>query len=164
VSAVVRHLFGKRVTFALRAAIVFSFNMTPHPRISRSLYRPLMITVCDQIWNSTPLCPRRQVEWFTTIGNRQDSVTSYWELQRQVVHSRPHRSVIQFDCILRVAHLIPVFGEVFVPRPDLYTRRAFDGRASVVPSQSPTPPHPQISVPHSTLLKLSMSYPYRLCY
>jgi hypothetical protein len=65
--------------------------------------------------------PCALVEWFSVVGNSPNSVTGYWVLKPEVRHGKPSRSVIHLDCILRGAHLMPVFGEGFVARQLNYT-------------------------------------------
>lgn len=66
--------------------------------------------------------PCALVEWYSTVGSRPDSVTNYWLLEKEIVGGKLHRSVIHLDCILRGAHLAPVFADRLAPLRLNYTR------------------------------------------
>lgn len=60
--------------------------------------------------------PSALVQWFTHIGEEPDNLTGMWMVQaEQSTDGSPVVSVIHTDCILRGAHLIPIFGRDFVP-------------------------------------------------
>lgn len=65
--------------------------------------------------------PCALVDWFQRDGDTRDEVTGMWKLRPRMVRGVRHRSVIHLDCVLRGAHLLPVFGEGFVPRKLNYT-------------------------------------------
>ena len=60
--------------------------------------------------------PCALVQWFRHVSEEPDNLTGMWMVE--VDRSRdglPVISVIHTDCILRGAHLIPIFGKDFVP-------------------------------------------------
>lgn len=65
--------------------------------------------------------PCALVEWYTIDGTTPDSTTGYWILKPKVARGQRVQSVIHLDCIMRGAHLMPVFGDEFVPRTIDYT-------------------------------------------
>jgi hypothetical protein len=67
--------------------------------------------------------PCALVEWYSTVGSHPDPVTGYWKLQKCRVGTLRNleRSVIHLDCILRGAHLVPVFDTFWVPLGLNYT-------------------------------------------
>jgi hypothetical protein len=56
------------------------------------------------------------VEWFVPVGDKPCEDTGMWivgpDLER---NGQRVTSVIHIDCILRGAHLLPVFGDEFIP-------------------------------------------------
>jgi hypothetical protein len=61
--------------------------------------------------------PCALVQWFRHVGEESDDLTGMWmvEVDRST-NGLPVISIIHTDCILRGAHLIPVFGKDFVPK------------------------------------------------
>lgn len=67
------------------------------------------------------------VHWFGRVGNEPDASTGMWIVspeyfddpapvnRRQPVPRHPTVSIISVDSILRAAHLIPVYGNAFIP-------------------------------------------------
>jgi hypothetical protein len=61
--------------------------------------------------------PCALVQWFEIVGNEPDQDVGMW-MVKPVYTSNNQRltSVVHLDCALRGAHLLPVFGDRFVPR------------------------------------------------
>jgi len=60
--------------------------------------------------------PCALVEWFLVVGDQPDDLTGLWVVEPDVDESgRRATSVIHLDSIVRAAHLLPVFGEGFIP-------------------------------------------------
>lgn len=64
--------------------------------------------------------PCALVEWFVKAQTTRDADTGLWMVKPDLrgVHKRPFMSVIHLDCLLRGAHLMPVFGPQFKLMPD----------------------------------------------
>jgi len=61
--------------------------------------------------------PCALVHWYTRFQEQPDSDTQLWIVQPEVNPTgAPVTSIIHLDCIIRAAHLVPVFGEDFVPK------------------------------------------------
>jgi hypothetical protein len=55
--------------------------------------------------------------WFCRIGNGPDEDTGMWMVEPEVGNNGERLcSVIHIDCIVRAAHLIPVYGDAPIPR------------------------------------------------
>jgi hypothetical protein len=59
--------------------------------------------------------PCALVQWYTKIGGEPNSITGMWVVEREMKDGEPVVSVIHLDCIMRAAHLIPVYGDGFIP-------------------------------------------------
>jgi hypothetical protein len=60
--------------------------------------------------------PSALVQWFTHVSEEPDDMTGMWMVQpEQLEDGSPVISVIHTDCILHGAHLIPIFGQDFIP-------------------------------------------------
>jgi hypothetical protein len=59
--------------------------------------------------------PCAVVRWFTQVGEEPDEDTGMWIVEPECDQGDPVISVIHLDCILRAAHLIPVYGNCFIP-------------------------------------------------
>ncbi len=70
--------------------------------------------------------PCALVEWFTTVGDEPDNVTGMWIVEPDF-NADGSRSceIIHTDCIIRSAHLIPIYGSAFLP-PGFHFSDAFD--------------------------------------
>ena len=56
------------------------------------------------------------VHWFSRISEEPDEDTGMWMVTPDFDHSgNPILAVIHIDCIFCVAHLIPIFGNSFIP-------------------------------------------------
>ncbi len=56
------------------------------------------------------------VHWFSRISEEPDEDTGMWMVTPDFDHSgNPILAVIHIDCIFRAAHLIPIFGNSFIP-------------------------------------------------
>lgn len=56
--------------------------------------------------------PCALVEWFNKALSDRDTDTGFWVVEPDLrgVHKQPFMSVVHLDCLLRAAHLMPVFG------------------------------------------------------
>ena len=53
---------------------------------------------------------------FTRVGEEPDDLTGMWMVQAEVSEDgSPVVSIIHTECILRGAHLIPIFGQDLIP-------------------------------------------------
>ncbi|KAI0287323.1 hypothetical protein BC826DRAFT_917322, partial [Russula brevipes] len=60
--------------------------------------------------------PCALVQWFTHLSEEPDELTGMWMVQAdRFADGSPVISVIHTDCIIRGAHLIPIFGKDFIP-------------------------------------------------
>ncbi|PSR75831.1 hypothetical protein PHLCEN_2v8863 [Hermanssonia centrifuga] len=60
--------------------------------------------------------PCALVEWFSLCGNERDPITGMWVVEPDLNDCGQREvSVLHLDAIVRNAHLIPVFGETFLP-------------------------------------------------
>lgn len=56
------------------------------------------------------------MEWFERITDTSEEETGMWLVQPELtLHNTRHASVIHLDTVLRGAHLLPYFGDKFVP-------------------------------------------------
>jgi hypothetical protein len=55
------------------------------------------------------------VNWFSRMGRSRDSMTGMWKVHPDIRQGRRWCSVIHLDSILRGAHILPIFGEKFLP-------------------------------------------------
>lgn len=61
--------------------------------------------------------PCALVRWFSLLNNERDEDTGMWTVQPEATaDGEPVTSVIHLDCVLRAAHLIPIYGHSTVPR------------------------------------------------
>ncbi|KAL0958413.1 hypothetical protein HGRIS_000554 [Hohenbuehelia grisea] len=67
--------------------------------------------------------PCALVHWFNKAMRHPDPDTGLWIVKPDLRGRQelPYLSVVHIDCILRAAHLIPVFGRKPVPKPFLHT-------------------------------------------
>jgi hypothetical protein len=59
------------------------------------------------------LYPCALVQWFTKVDEEPDDLTGMW-----IVEKEEEFSIVHLDSILRSAHLIPMFGDDFIPAVD----------------------------------------------
>ena len=59
--------------------------------------------------------PCALVEWFSRIGRSPDSETGMWKVRPDTRRGQHLCSVIHLNSILRGAHLLPIFGNRFLP-------------------------------------------------
>lgn len=59
--------------------------------------------------------PCALVDWFEKAGADVDADTGMWVVKPEVRRGGRVSSVIHLDCVLRGAHLLPIFGDDFVP-------------------------------------------------
>ncbi|KAI9432304.1 hypothetical protein BJY52DRAFT_1132806 [Lactarius psammicola] len=70
--------------------------------------------------------PCALVRWFTHIADDPDEVTGMWVVQPDSnADGSPAVGVIHLDSVLRAAHLLPVYGDSFMPT-DLSTEHSLD--------------------------------------
>ena len=59
--------------------------------------------------------PCALIQWFEAVDDTPDDETGMWVVEPEILdNGAPFLAVIHVDCILRAAHLIPVYGEDFV--------------------------------------------------
>ena len=74
--------------------------------------------------------PCALVQWFTSIGDEPCKSTGMWKVQHEYDEYGNHLvGVIHLDSILRAAHLIPIYGEEFIPH-DLHYSDSLSAFAS----------------------------------
>ncbi|KAI1783345.1 hypothetical protein LXA43DRAFT_903762 [Ganoderma leucocontextum] len=61
------------------------------------------------------LYPCALVEWFVTDGNGPDAATGMWIVRPEEVNEQRITSIISLSSIERACHLMPVFGQTFLP-------------------------------------------------
>jgi hypothetical protein len=59
---------------------------------------------------SGTIYPCALVAWFAVVGNNPCDQTGMWIVELEVSQGQRLISVIHLDCILSLAHLIPVYG------------------------------------------------------
>jgi hypothetical protein len=60
--------------------------------------------------------PCALVHWFSRISEEQNENSGMWMVSPNFDHNKnPNLAVIHIDCIFRTAHLVPIFGDSFVP-------------------------------------------------
>ncbi|KAH9032130.1 hypothetical protein EDB85DRAFT_2073967 [Lactarius pseudohatsudake] len=59
--------------------------------------------------------PCALVHWFIPVGDEPDDETGMWVVRPEFKGNRRSLSIIHLDCIVRGAHLLPVFGSSFLP-------------------------------------------------
>ncbi|KAF8876420.1 hypothetical protein BD779DRAFT_1613320 [Infundibulicybe gibba] len=59
--------------------------------------------------------PCALVQWYSTIGRSRDSITGMWKVRPDTHRNEPLLAVIHLDTFLRGAHLLPIFGDEFLP-------------------------------------------------
>jgi hypothetical protein len=60
--------------------------------------------------------PCALVQWFSRISEELDNDGGMWMVSPDFdCNGNPDLAVIHIDCIFRVAHLVPIFGDAFVP-------------------------------------------------
>jgi len=62
--------------------------------------------------------PCALIQWFSHVADGPDKDTGMWIVQpdKDVSSGLPIRQIIHLDTIVRAAHLIGVYGDVFLPR------------------------------------------------
>jgi hypothetical protein len=77
--------------------------------------------------------PCALVEWFEAIADEPDVDTGLWMVRPELNnHGRKSVSVIHLDCVLRGAHLLPVFNDVRIPHSLHYSKTVDAFRAFYV--------------------------------
>ncbi|KAJ8701478.1 hypothetical protein PTI98_000250 [Pleurotus ostreatus] len=69
------------------------------------------------------LIPCALVRWFKRYGQRPDANTGMWIVRPETTgqNDTPVLSVVHLDSMLRLAHLLPVFGPAYLPSPFSHT-------------------------------------------
>jgi hypothetical protein len=62
--------------------------------------------------------PCALVQWYVKISEEPDDLTGMWIVEKEMKDGEPLTSIIHLDSILRAAHLIPMFGDDFIPAMD----------------------------------------------
>ncbi len=72
--------------------------------------------------------PCAVVQWFSKVDDAADPVTGFWRVAPDYDESqKPLFQVIHIDSIYRAAHLVPDFGDSFIPNKLMRTpRRSLD--------------------------------------
>lgn len=65
--------------------------------------------------------PCTLVEWFQKIGQSSDPVTGMWRVRPEMAQGKRVVTVVHLDTFLRGVHLIPIFGDEFIPVGFSYT-------------------------------------------
>lgn len=74
--------------------------------------------------------PCALVEWFSTVGEEPDDITGLWIVEPDFnIDGSRSCELIHTDCIVRGAHLLPVYGSQFIP-PTLHSSDALDAFSS----------------------------------
>ena len=66
-------------------------------------------------WYEDVLYPCALVRWFKFISDEPDEDTGMWMVEPEDNGGSPIITVIHLDCIIRAAHLIPIYGPNPVP-------------------------------------------------
>ena len=68
--------------------------------------------------------PCALIQWFSRVADGPDEDTGMWIVQpdKDVSSGLPIRQIIHLDTIVRAAHLIGVYGDVFLPRELTFDR------------------------------------------
>ena len=62
------------------------------------------------------------VDWYSLIGDSADECTGMWVVKPDILDDgTPRTAVIRLDSIVRLAHLLPIYGEERAPRGLKYT-------------------------------------------
>jgi hypothetical protein len=62
------------------------------------------------------LYPCALVHWYTHVGDEPDQDTGMWMVEPELDdNNEPIVSILSLDCILRLAHLVPVYGNKTIP-------------------------------------------------
>ena len=59
--------------------------------------------------------PCTLVDWFSTMGQSHDIETGMWKVHPDIQQGQHLSSVIHLDSFLHRAHLLPIFGQKFLP-------------------------------------------------
>lgn len=61
--------------------------------------------------------PCALVQWFSRVGDEPDEDTGMWMVEPDLNDDgSPHVAVIHLDAVMRAAHLLGVYGDVFLPK------------------------------------------------
>ena len=62
------------------------------------------------------------VHWYSLVGDSPNENTGMWVIECDILdNGKPQTSVIHLDSILRLAHLLPIYGDEQAPRGLKYT-------------------------------------------
>ena len=62
--------------------------------------------------------PCALIQWYIKTSEEPDEVTGMWTVECEMKDGEPFVSVIHLDCIMRAAHLVPMYGDGFIPMID----------------------------------------------
>lgn len=66
--------------------------------------------------------PCALVHWYSRLGDSPDENTGMWVVEPDILDDgRPRTAIIHLDTIVRLAHLLPIYGEEVAPRGVKYT-------------------------------------------
>ena len=66
--------------------------------------------------------PCALVHWYSRVGDSLDESTGMWAVEPDTLdNGKPRTAVIHLDTVVRLAHLLPIYGEERVPRGVKYT-------------------------------------------
>ena len=66
--------------------------------------------------------PCALVHWYSLVGDSPNENTGMWVIKHDILDNRkPQTLVIHLDSILRLAHLLPIYGDKQAPRGLKYT-------------------------------------------
>lgn len=61
--------------------------------------------------------PCALIRWYPLISEERDEDTGMWMVEPDTTDDgSPFLAIVHIDCIFRAAHLLPFFGEDFVPK------------------------------------------------
>jgi hypothetical protein len=59
--------------------------------------------------------PCALIHWYSAVGNDPCELTGMWKVQPDFKHDgTPYKAIVHMECILRAAHLMPVYGAQFL--------------------------------------------------
>ena len=88
----------------------------------------LLFSLKARGWSQNVPCAL--IQWFTAVGDQPCDLTGMWMVEPEYDSNNQRvMSVVHLDCILRPAHLIPIYGHQHVPHdlPASESLNAFNG-------------------------------------
>ena len=66
--------------------------------------------------------PCALVHWYSRVGDSPDESTGMWAVEPDTLdNGKPRTAIIHLDTVVRLAHLLPIYGEERAPRGVKYT-------------------------------------------